>query len=660
MILYFIALGLLLFGGIIASVSKEKIKLPVCTIFSGISSMLLLFVSLFVILTGEVLIQNVNFSSTFGEINFVIDPLSAFFMIVISIMSFLGILYGNGYIKPYLNKEMATSSHCLFLMLLFLSMIMVVSVHNALFFLIVWEIMSLSSFFLVIFENKKKEVLSSGIKYMIYMHLSVIFIIAGFVLLAINSSSLNFADYKDFLSVNSSISNTVFFLLFIGFGIKAGFAPFHNWLPDAHPAAPSHVSGIMSGVMIKTGIYGILRTLWFIGIPSKLIAYTVLIISLLSALYGVLYAITQHNIKRLLAYHSIENIGIIGIGIGVGLLGLAFNNNIVAILGFSGGILHILNHSIFKELLFLSAGAVYLKTHTKDIEQLGGLIKKMPYTGVLFIIGSIAISGLPPFNGFISEFLIYIGMILGLNINNIASFITLIISLAGLALIGTMAILCFTKASGVMFLGNPRSENAEKVTSDVSKVMLIPMIVLALFTLLIGIFPQYMVDLILSPVSMFVSYEENTFAFGEIINILSSVSLLIFIFLGILAFVCLLRFLINRKIRKHSTWGCGYDKPNNRMQYTASSYADLFVSTLKPMFKRISHIKKPKEIFPKNAYYEVEIEDIEEAYIVKPLIEMDEKILSKFERIQNGNIQQYILFGLLFLILSIIGLIYFG
>ena len=180
----------------------------------------------------------------------------------------------------------------------------------------------------------------------------------------------------------------------MGFGIKAGFAPFHTWLPEAHPAAPSHVSAIMSGVMIKTGIYGILRVLTILGMPTKFIAYTVLITALLSAMYGVLYAISQHDIKRLLAYHSIENIGIIGIGIGAGLLGVVYSNPMLAVLGFSGGIFHILNHSLFKELLFLSAGSVYTKTHTRDVELLGGLIKKMPYTAVLFIIASVAICGL--------------------------------------------------------------------------------------------------------------------------------------------------------------------------------------------------------------------------------------------------------------------------
>ena len=659
--LFFIALSLLVLGGIISIFVNENYKMKLCSVFTGISALLLAIPSIVCLLTGFSFGAQLNLPPIIGIVNFIIDPLSAFFILVISCLSLLGTIYACGYIKPYLNKKNNLSSHTFFLMLLISSMIGVVTVQNSLLFIVLWEIMSLSSFFLVIFEGEKKEVLNAGIKYLVYMHISMIFILSAFVLLNIHSNSFNFADFISVLNQNTTLANTVFLLAFIGFGTKAGFLPFHNWLPDAHPAAPSHVSGIMSGIMIKTGIYGILRTIWFIGVPSKFIAFLVLCISIISAIWGVLYAITQHDIKRLLAYHSLENIGIIGIGIGIGLLGLVYNNPIVALFGFGGGILHILNHAIFKPLLFFGAGNIYKQTHTKDVELLGGLIKKMPYTSILFIIGSVAICGLPPFNGFISELLIYAGIVLGLvKANNIAVFMTFIVSLASLALIGTMAILCFTKVTGVMLLGNPRSENASQVSSDVEKVMLIPMSLLAILTGLIGFFPQYAILTVLNPILQITQSNIIQQDIVPIIDLLSITSVVFFIFLVILIAVAGFRLIINKKCRVHNTWGCGYDRGNERMQYTASSYADLFVSTLKPMFKRIAHIKKPKELFPKEAYYEMEIEDLEEAYIVKPLIKFDEKFLSKFERIQNGNMQQYILFGLIFLILSIIGLIFVG
>ncbi|MBR1617360.1 hypothetical protein IJ670_04345, partial [bacterium] len=377
-------------------------------------------------------------------------------------------------------------------------------------------------------------------------------------------------------------------------------------------------------------------------------------------LWGVLYAIGQHDVKKLLAYHSLENIGIIGIGIGVGMIGMAYNNLNVALLGFLGAILHVVNHSIFKILLFFCAGNIYSKTHTRDIELLGGLIKNMPYTSALFIIGSIAICALPPLNGFISEFLIYAGIIMGLFNGNIASFMMMIFALLSLALIGTMAILCFTKVTGIMLLGNPRSKEAKNVTSDVSQIMLVPMFVLAFLTLLIGVFPQFALAFIISPSLNLMRIQELPPELLPIVEVLGVIGFLCFVFFAIVAIVFALRYLINRKSRTHNTWGCGYNKPSSRIQYTASSYADLFISTLKPLFKRISHIKKPKDLFPKDAYYEFEIEDLEEAYIVKPLIKLDEKILTKFERIQNGNMQQYILFGLIFLILMIVGLFFVG
>jgi len=580
---YFIGLAALLLGGLLSCVCSEQLKLKIISVFSGISCIACSLPALNVLFTGETLSTSFDANCIFGTINIVIDPLSAFFIVVISFMSFMASIYANGYMKHYLNKNMNISSHCLFLSLLTASMLAVVTVSNMLAFLIVWEIMSLSSFFLVIFEDNKKEVLSAGIKYLIYMHVSIIFIILAFVLMSIHSGSIDFASFKSALSNNAGLANLAFAFAFIGFGIKAGFVPFHNWLPDTHPAAPSHVSGIMSGVMIKTGIYGILRVLTFIGTPSIQAGYFVLTISVISALYGVLYAITQHDLKRLLAYHSIENIGIIGIGIGTGMLGLAYRCTPVAILGFAGGILHILNHSIFKELLFLAAGSVYTKTHTRNIELLGGLVKAMPKTALLFLTGSIAICGLPPFNGFISEFLIYFGMLKGLTINNLSALITFILAIAGLALVGTMAILCFTKAFSIIFLGAPREKAAQDVKEDTTISFIFPMSVLALLTLIIGVCPKHVFNILLSPVSVFTGSAQIPAMCG----IMQSIS---YTALGLILFIIVLSVLklaIENNHYKHCTWGCGFDKPNNHIQYTASSYASPFLSMLTPLFKKV-------------------------------------------------------------------------
>jgi len=569
-------------------------------------------------------------------------------------MSCLGIFYANGYLKPYIEKNKNITAHLFFLTVLVASMLLVVTCQNALMFLVCWEIMSLSSFFLVIFENEKKEILKAGIKYLIFMHISVIFIIIAFAMLSLKSGNLDFSSYAQILQENKIFTNTIFLLIFIGFGTKAGFVPFHNWLPDAHPAAPSHVSAIMSGVMIKTGIYGILRIISLINVPTKLLAFSVILISVITALYGILYAISQHDLKRLFAYSSIENIGIIGIGIGTGMLGLTYGNSIVTLLGFGGALLHILNHSIFKELLFLLAGSVYLKTHTRDIEKLGGLIKSMPITGTLFLFGSVAICALPPFNGFISEFLIYFGMLKGLAITNFFVILALIFTIAGLAFVGTMAILCFTKAFSIVFLGMPRSEASANVLKDVNCTMTIPMTILTILSLAIGLFPQFAMQLINKPISILSNNAiENINIPIEILQQISIFTLAIF---GIITLLSVLRFILCKgKIQYHDTWGCGYDRPNKCMQYTASSYASPFLSMLKPLFKKVFDIEKPKKIFPRSAHFALHIDDIEEAYVIHPLVKFDEWFLSKFEKLQDGNIQTYIKYGLIFLVVIIIG-----
>ena len=651
---YFIAIAILFLGGIICAFLPQKIKTSALSIFVTIASVFSIIPALSVIHHGENLTRVFNFNPILGEINFTIDPLSAFFIVVISIMSLASVIYSNGYLKPYMAKEKSLSSHLIFLPALIASMLLVVTCDNALMFLICWEIMSLSSFFLVIFESEKKETLKAGIKYLVFMHISVIFIIIAFALCALNAGSFDFSDFAQVLHNNQYLANIVFALAFVGFGTKAGFVPFHNWLPDAHPAAPSHVSAIMSGVMIKTGIYGILRVINLIGTPSKALAYSVLIISVISALYGVLYAITQHDLKRLLAYHSIENIGIIGIGIGAGMLGLAYGNNLVALLGFAGGILHILNHSIFKELLFLAAGSVYTKTHTRNIEILGGLIKSMPISAVLFLVGSVAICGLPPFNGFISEFLIYFGMLKGLTINSFFALTVIMFSIAGLALVGTMAILCFTKAFSIIFLGMPRSEAAEHVDSDTGASMILPMSFLAALTLLIGVFPQYVFAFLIQPTSVLTGVHITLST--EPVEIMHQIAIIALVFLVVCAGICIMRIkLNNQKIEMHQTWGCGYDRPNNRMQYSASSYANPFLTMLRPLFKKVYDIKKPKKLFPTSAHFSLHIDDIEEAYLINPLVKFDEWFLSKFEKIQSGNMQDYIKYGLIFLILLLAG-----
>ncbi|MDD2840267.1 MAG: proton-conducting transporter membrane subunit [Rickettsiales bacterium] len=671
---FLIGLLLIVLGGLLSLLVSEKFKLVFMSLIMLIGGGSILVPALNVLITGELFKTDIYLPDPIGLTPIVIDPLSAFFILIITVISFLGTVYGIGYLKPYIEKGKSLSSHVLSLSILIVSLLLVVTVQNAISFLIVWEFMSLSSFLLVIFKDDKKSVLNIGINYLILMHISVLFIMAGFALLIQKSGgSLNFDSFKMVLSVyDTKFSNLIFFIFFIGFGLKAGFIPLHTWLPKAHPAAPAHISGILSGVMLKVGIYGILRVLFWIGIPTKEMAYFVIVMSTISAVLGVAYALVQPDLKKLLAYHSIENIGIIGIGVGVGMLGFVYHSPEIYFLGFAGGMLHIINHAIFKGLLFFCAGSLI---QTQDIEKLGGLIKAMPYASTLFLIGSLAICGLPPLNGFISEFLIYLGMFKGLNLNSPIVLVIFTISIALLSFVGAMALMCFTKVFGIVFLGVPRSIEAENVKQDAPKVMLAVGSMLSIFIVIIGLLPQYAIKLVEKIVLQFSPSQDIVNVNLYMIQTEALLSKLSFYFLWLIILVIgifLLRKLIlyKRKEDKDTTWGCGYQgydfknitktSPASRMQYNASSYVGQFMNVMKTFFtiKVKEHIASSNAFFPKHLSYESQVKDFFDSYIFKPItIFIRRKATRIFTFTRKWSVREYILFSLILLIFALLGII---
>ena len=330
--------------------------------------------------TFEIIIHNKIF---FGNISFQIDSLSAWFILIINLTCINGAFYGIGYMKPYDEQRANLSMHWVMFLLFQSSMLWVCMLQNGLAFLIVWELMSISSFILVIFEHQKKATLKAGINYLIQMHIGVLFLATAFIWVYYAEGSFEFSAIAKFFSSNPNL--WLFVLFFVGFGIKAGFIPLHSWLPEAHPAAPSHISGVMSGVIVKLGIYGIFRMIFFLKQDYTFIGEIIITLSVLTGLYGILNAAVHRDFKKMLAYCTIENIGIIGIGLGIGLMGIGTGNTVMIILGFGGALLHTLNHSLFKSLLFFTAGSVYQQTHTRDMEKLGGLIRNMPQTAMLFL-----------------------------------------------------------------------------------------------------------------------------------------------------------------------------------------------------------------------------------------------------------------------------------
>jgi len=597
-----------------------------------------------VLWTGQTMAIHRPWQVPFGSFSLQIDALSAFFLFTILILSAVAAIYGNTYLWQY-RKRKNLGASWLFFNILVASMILVVISHNGMLFLMAWEIMSLASFFLVTFEDEDENVRRAGWIYLVATHIGTAFLFVLFILLAHKGPSLDFDHFISFGLNGTSMAGLAFLLSVIGFGTKAGFMPFHVWLPEAHPAAPSHVSAVMSGVMIKTGIYGLLRTLTFLGQPEPWWGWLLIAIGLGSGILGVLFALAQHDLKRLLAYSSVENVGIITLGLGLGVLGLSLNQPVLAVLGFGGGLLHVLNHALFKGLLFLGAGAVLHATGVRNMEQLGGLMRQMPWTGTIFLIGSFAICGLPPLNGFVSEFLIYVGAFMGTGLPGVS--LSSIGVITGLAAIGGLAAACFTKAFGIVFLGEPRHTPA-LLGHEIGWGMRIPMMLLAFGCLAIGFFAPTVISAmapVIGNVTGLLKIDIDTHL-AVVTMPLQRVTALSCIFILILGFLIYLRrhLLSDRTPAQCNTWDCGFVRPTARMQYTASSYAQPITTMFGFFLQTHRKIHTPEGLFPAKASMHTHTDDVFLQGLFLPLFRGIERILLPLHRLQQGRVQIYILY----------------
>ncbi len=595
-----------------------------------------------------------------GNLVLTIDGISAFFILVTNFTVLTGLLYARGYLDPYRNSRSAAafSLHYLSYLWLHLSMLGVLMLRDGTAFLIAWELMAVSSFLLILFEAEKRETLKTAVNYLVQMHVGLAFLLIAFLVAEKETGVFGFESLPGYFVRHPNLP--LFLLFFAGFAIKAGFIPFHTWLPRAHPAAPSHVSGVMSGVMIKMGIFGILRVLACIQTDLLTIGWILLAVSAISGLLGVMMAIVQHDLKKLLAYHSIENIGIIGMGLGLGVMGLGLGNPPLALLGFAGGLLHVLNHSLFKSLLFFGAGSVYRACHTLDIEKLGGLGRRMPGTAALFLAGSLAICGLPPLNGFISEVLIYIGLFKGLAAGNAYHALTFILSVVALTLIGGLAIFCFTKAYGVIFQGIPRSE-AGTGAAEVPPGMLLPQYLIAFGMVMIGLLPMAFLEPLLPVISRAFRFVPGP-EIPTLAQTLSRISLAGILLLATVALLLLLRRKVVRPGRTMTgpVWGCGYTAGTARHQYTASSWAAGFASLAKPLMGGKTGYEPPdeEEIFPGPRTFSTHPADrINDS--LNRITDLAMTALKRIARLQTGYVQHYILYAFLFIIIIFI-LLYFN
>lgn len=637
---------------ILLFVVPKRAKVWVATALISVAAIGAIALSVLTLVEGKQELATFT-TSLFGTERISVDGISALFLAIISIASIATVLYSRGYVKGYLERFTAAhiALHYTALVMLVVSMMLVVVTSGGFSFLFSWELMTIASFILILFEADRQEVRRAALNYLVMMHIGFMFLVAGFVMLYNVTGSANFAAIECYFKVAAPLP--LFVILFIGFGMKAGLFPMHIWLPEAHPAAPSHVSAIMSGVMIKTGVYGILRLMQGIDNNSELL-YTIGLIVLLSGivtgLWGVIFAAMQNDIKRLLAYSSIENIGVILIGLGVAAVGHAAGSNLIGMCGMCGALLHIVNHSLFKTMLFFSAGNIYSKMHTTAMNQMGGLAKHMPVTAILMLFATVAICALPPLNGFVSELLIYIGMFNGVSDGH--EVLYAIGGIIALSLIGGIVVLAFTKLYGVVFLGSPRSHHVAEST-EVDNQRIAAMAIPAIFILFIGLLPQYAIYPI-ARVAEVVTGGDGTLlveAFMPTLTTLSYVGIMLILVISLL-YVMKRRAQLKRKIESGPTWGCGFTAPNTRMQYTGESFSEGLENVGRPLMKDMVDGRSvdKNEIFPSKHNYKIVHKDKVDSLLGQLWVKMMHHINEFVMRLRTGRVNNYITYALVFLI----------
>jgi len=587
----------------------------------------------------------------FGSARSGIDGLSALFVAIVAVAAVSATLYARDYLKAHSGHKTPAqlSVHYIALIFMTAAMLAVVVCRDGFAFLAAWETMTLASFVLILFEAEKREVRRAAINYLILMHIGFVFLVVGFTL---SGSGGILAGIDTLHGLSGAGAVPLFIVFLVGFGMKAGIFPLHIWLPEAHPAAPSHISALMSGVMTKMGVYGVLRVLASVETGLGTVGLVLLCTGLATALWGIVHAALQSDLKKLLAYSTIENIGIVFTGLGAGTLGMASGSATLAALGLGGALLHTVNHSLFKPMLFMGAGSVLTAAHTRELDRLGGLSRRMPVTTALFLIGTAAICALPPLNGFVSEFLIYLGLL-----RSVAAGTAVLWSMAAavvLALVGGVAVLAFGKAFGVGFLGNPRSAGAERAR-EVPTLMLAAQMIPLAGIVLIGIFP--------APVTRWIGeIVGRTFPLAvgaePLPEGLSTLPVVAVVGVGVALTLAWLR---RRAQRKHPaagspTWGCGFTAPSARMQYTAESFAEgLQQLTASPTTGRSRRGRSTgpipeDELFAAARQFGVRRRDRVDNLVSGRWVYLIRKINSRLALFQTGRIHHYILHALLFLI----------
>ena len=587
-----------------------------------------------------------------------VDGLGAFFLLIVSTLAVALSIFSIGYVRAFEGRK-SIGVLGLFFNLLLLMTTLVFVAANAFMFLFAWELMALMAFCLVSFEHEDKQTRKAGVLFFVMSHIGTGCIIAGFLLLFANAGTYAFDDFQaNAAMLTPGTRNLAFVLFLIGFGVKAGIVPLHVWLPAAHPVAPSNVSALMSGVIIKTGIYGLTRVCFeLLGTPPMWWGVVVLIIGTVSALLGVLYALMEHDLKRLLAYHSIENIGIILMGIGAALCFVHTGHPALAAVALVAGLYHTLNHAVFKGLLFLGAGAVLHSTHTRNMEELGGLVKRMPQTAFFFLVGAVAISALPPLNGFVSEWLTYQTLISGFGTTSHLARLLFPLSGALLALTGALAAACFVKAFGITFLGQARSEHA-KQAHEASPTMLTGMGMLAAVCVFLGLFPNQFLVVFDSVTTQFtgiaISSQVNSAGGWALTGAtaetgLVSTNVLLLMAVCLLPIPLVLKWTLGRKTKTEigPTWDCGLPGLKPEMQYSATGFSKPLRMIFRGLFRPHRALQTEFEFsryFATTIRFESHIEETFEQRVYRPVLRQIFRASRRMRALQAGSLQAYLIY----------------
>lgn len=598
MIILVASLAVLLGGGVLALFVSNRPALATAIGAAGAVTAcpLALVPVLRVLFGGSLAPLEIRGAAPLGTVVLGMDALSAFFLVPLLLLATLCAIYGRSYLLAYANRRWL-GPPTLWFNVLVAAMMLVLMARSALPFLVAWEAMTLASFFLVTFDHGEHTVRRAGWVYLIAAHVGILCLLAMFLLLERHAGALTFDAFLAMPRATGGFGVLIFTLSVIGFGVKAGFVPLHVWLPEAHAAAPSHVSALMSGVLIKVGLYGLLRTLTFLP-PANYWGPTFMVLGLVGALVGISLALQQQDIKRMLAYSSIENMGIIMLGLGLAFRTMSEGNLAVAALGACGALLHVWNHTVMKGLMFLGAGSVLHGAGSKNMARLGGLIQRMPHTGSLMVIGAVAIAGLPPLNGFVSEWLIYLGLMGGgsVSVNGGRVDTVILLAVGLLAVVGGLAALCFVRLVGIALLGEARGDESRHAHES-SAWLTLPMAVLALTAIAISVLPHYVVDALRGVITqLFGAPVAQTLGMAmssaTAVGIMNGICWACLVAVGMMTAL-----LLRRRAAPVETWGCGYAAPTARMQYTGSSFSELVTGHLLPAAIR-ARICRPTPVTP--------------------------------------------------------------